>query len=83
MVRLRLKYLYLFEPSSGILEISTNTGISYPVAVGVQLGVLGPVTILPLLPDLHQAVTPARHEPATQQILDSFGKFRWQRLERG
>jgi hypothetical protein len=40
-----------------------NTG-AYPVAVGVQFGVLGPVAVLPLLPDLHQAVAPARHKSA-------------------
>ena len=37
--------------------------VPYPVRVGLQLGLLGPVAVLGLPPDLHQRVAASRHEP--------------------
>ena len=39
----------------------------YPITVGIQLGLLGPVAVLSLLPDLHQAVTATRNKPRTKR----------------
>ena len=43
--------------------------INYPVAMSFQFGLFRPVAIVPLPPDLHQAVTPTRHKP-NQSIND-------------